>query len=139
MRGKRKIPSPPPPSVFDAGVNELRRLIQDLPGDYRDSWQASLERPSGQHLNVKIPTTNPTEETFMDNRGARDALWEAYDKLRQAEALVRSARGMVSSKRESYDPKRRHSAEGSSLTEREMAEMESRARAKPSQRWERTA
>jgi hypothetical protein len=57
----------------------------------------------------------------------------------EADALLRSVRGLISARREGFDPKQRHAAESVSLTEQEMAEMTARARAKPSVRWERSA
>jgi hypothetical protein len=107
--------------------------------DYRSVWRDSLTSPSGQGLNVKVPTTNPTEDTYTNNESTRNALAEAYRKMVEADALLRSVRGLISARREGFDPKQRHAAESVSLTEQEMAEMTARARAKPSVRWERSA
>lgn len=134
----RKGPSPVPPGVMDAVLNSLESQLEPLRRMYREVWRDSLTSPSGQHLNVKVPTTFPTEDTYLNNRSTRDALAEVFEKIQQADALTRSARGMVSNRHEGFDPKRKHKAEGSSLTEQEMADMEGRARAKPSRRWERT-
>jgi hypothetical protein len=120
-------------------MTSISGQLVHLSEDYREVWRDSLTSPSGQHLNVKVPTTMPTEDTYLNNEGTRNALAEAYRKMIEADALLRSVRGLVSARRESFDPKARRTAEGSSLTEQEMAEMTARAKAKPSQRWVRTA
>ena len=136
---KRRLPAPPPPSVFDGSIAEIHSLIGNLSHDYRDAWQESLSSPSGQHLHVKVPTTDATGDVVANNESIRDSLAQAYQDLEQALRLIRSARGRISSRRESFDPKRHRSAEGSSLTEQEMAEMESRARAHPSRKFSRAS
>lgn len=102
-------------------------------------WRDSLTSPSGQHLNVRVPTTDPTLDTYVNNEATRNALAEAYRKMVEADAMLRAVRGHISTRREGFDPKQRRKAESNSLTENEMAEMEAKARSKPSQRWERTA
>lgn len=136
---KRRIPSPVPPSVFDQTVVSISMQMGHLGVDYRSVWRDSLTSPSGQHLNVRVPTTDPTLDTYITNENTRNALSEAYRKMVEADALLRSVRGLISQRRESFDPKDRHRAEGTGLTDTEKAEMTARARAKPSARWERSA
>jgi hypothetical protein len=107
--------------------------------DYREVWRDSLTSPSGQHLNVKTPSTDPTLGTYVNNEATRNALSEAYRKLVEADAMLRSVRGHISRRREGFDPKTRNRAEGSSLTDHEMAEMETRAKARPSARFMRAS
>jgi hypothetical protein len=125
--------------VFDQTVVSISMQMGHLGTDYRSVWRDSLTSPSGQHLNVRVPTTDPTLDTYVNNESTRNALSEAYRKMVEADALLRSVRGLISSRREQFDPKQRHAAEGVSLSEQEMSEMSARAKAKPSQKWQRTA
>ncbi len=135
----KKQLAPPPPSVFDQILISIQSNLLHLGADFRSVWRDSLTSPSGQHLNVRVPTTDPTLDTYVNNEGTRNALAEAYRKMVEADALLRSVRGLISSRREAYDPKDRHRAEGTGLTDTEKAEMTARARAHPSRKWERTA
>ena len=112
--------------MFDACLNSITLSLAHLGADYRDVWRDSLTSPSGQHLNVRVPTTDPTLDTYVNNENTRNALAEAYRKMVEADAMLRSVRGHISTRRESFDPKQRRKAESSSLTEQEMAEMEGR-------------
>jgi hypothetical protein len=128
----RGNPAPPPPSVFDATLKQLRKEISSSLGEtYAETWRDSLTSGSGSGVHVKTGTTDPTGETYLNNRGTREALYEAHRKLEDAVVLVRSARAMVASTRERTDKD-----EGVTLTDQEKHEMERRARARPSRTWE---
>ena len=124
---------------MDSVIMSMTRNLGTLGPDYRETWRDSLTSPSGQHLNVRVPTTDPTLDTYVNNENTRNALAEAYRKLVEADAMIRAVRGHLSSRREAFDPKERHQAGSNSLSEHDMAEMESRSRAKPSRKWERAS
>ncbi len=88
-------------------------------------------------MNVKSPMTDPTLDTYANNEATRNALAEAYRKLVEADAMLRSVSGLISRRREAFDPKERRRAEAMTLSDLEKADMEQRARKKPSPRYQR--
>ncbi len=134
----KRVPAPPPPGVFDSTLASIGLSCSNLGGDYRTVWRDSLTSPSGQHLNVKTPMTDPTLDTYANNEATRNALAVAYSKLVEADAMIRSVRGHISRRREAFDPKERRRVESVTLSDQEKADMERRARQKPSPRYQRT-